>query len=74
MISNVSTVSNQAERASVELHYACRTILTQSKELAYVAQLRSSIKSVEVNMAFYKAYEEELKKEARGCDNRQYSG
>lgn len=59
--SSGSTVSSLMARAAARLRQARDTIAMQSKELAKIAQLKSSLKNLENNMSFYEASEEDLK-------------
>lgn len=52
LLSNASAVSDQIARTTAVLQQARATIATQRKDLAEVAQLNSSIKSLEDNFAF----------------------
>lgn len=54
---------SQIAKGGVELRQARDTILSQSKELAGIAQLKMCIKSPEDNVAFYKASEGSVKSE-----------
>lgn len=50
-------------RTTAEVRQASDTVSTQGKEVAKIAQLKSSIKGLEDNVSFYKATERELKYE-----------
>lgn len=63
LLSNESTTLNKIATATAELRQARDTISTQSRELAKIAQLKMSIKSLQDNVAFYEASEESLKGE-----------
>lgn len=63
LVSSVSAASSHISRATAVLRQACDTISTQSKKLATVAQLKSSMKSLEDNVAFHEASGEDLKSE-----------
>lgn len=58
LLSSVSAFSIQIARATAELHQSCDTITMQNKELAEIVLLKISIKSVEDNVALYKASNE----------------
>lgn len=69
LLSNASVVFDEMSRAPAELHQTRDTISTPSKELARVAQLKSSIKSIEDNVVVYEASKDELKKELAAVIN-----
>lgn len=56
-VSNASAVSYQIARGTAEWRQAHRTISTQSRELGRIVLLKKCIKSLEENVAFYKASE-----------------
>lgn len=62
LLSNASAVFDQIAQATAAFLHACEKISLQSKELARVAQPKSSIESLEDSVAFYEAREDELKK------------
>lgn len=69
LFSNALTVSDQTARAITELQQAHDSISTHGKELAKIAQLKFSIKSLEDNVAFYMANEDEQMRELAAAMN-----
>lgn len=60
LLATVSVAFNQIARATEKLRQALVTISTQCKELANVAQLKTSIENLEENVAFFEASKEGL--------------
>lgn len=58
LLSSASVVSGQIATATAELHQARDTILMQNRESVKTAQLITSIRRMEDNVAFYEASEE----------------
>lgn len=60
-LTNPVAASDEMSRATEELRQACGTILTQSKELVNMIQLKDSIKDLEENISFHEDSKESLK-------------
>lgn len=57
LVSSASAASGQMERTTTELRQARDTISNQAKELAKIAPMKMSIKSLEDKVEFYEASE-----------------
>lgn len=63
LFSNAHAASSRIAKGTAELREACDTISKQSKKVCNTAELKSFIKRLEDNMAFYNASKENLKSE-----------
>lgn len=61
MLAGTTAGSGKKARATVELNQAHKTISTQSRELAKIAQFKFSLKIPKDNVVFYETNEENLK-------------